>query len=55
MTTHRTHDSHAQPPARSAAGYIEPEAIAHRATNCSRNESAGRNESSTIGCTPNTN
>ena len=31
MTTHRTHDAHAQPPARSAAGYIEPEAIAHRA------------------------
>lgn len=31
MTTHRTHDPHVQPPARSPAGYIELEAIAHRA------------------------
>ena len=31
MRTHRTHDPHAQPSARSAAGDIEPEAIAHRA------------------------
>ena len=32
MTTHKTHDPHAQPPARSVAGYIEPGAIAHRAS-----------------------
>lgn len=31
MTTHRTHDLHARPRARSAAGFIESEAIAHRA------------------------
>ncbi len=31
MTTHRTHDPLAQPAARSAAGFIESEAIAHRA------------------------
>ena len=31
MTTHGTHDPHARARARSAAGFIEPEAIAHRA------------------------
>jgi hypothetical protein len=31
MTTHRTHDPHARPRARSAVGFIESEAIAHRA------------------------
>ena len=31
MTTHKTHYEDSQPPARSATGSIEPEAIAHRA------------------------
>jgi hypothetical protein len=31
MATHKTQDEHPQPPARSAAGAIEPDAIAHRA------------------------
>ena len=55
MTTHRTHDSHAQPPARRAAGYIEPEAIAHRAYELFEERGRGEERGSTIGCTPNTN
>jgi len=31
MTMHRTQGPHARPPAKSAAGSIEPEAIGHRA------------------------
>jgi hypothetical protein len=31
MTAQRTNDPHAQPPSRSAADFIEPEAIARRA------------------------
>ena len=55
MTTHKTHDPHAQPPARSAAGYIEPEAIAHRAYELFEERGRGEGREFEIGCTPNTN
>ena len=55
MTTHSTHDPHARPRARSAAGFIESEAIAHRAYELFEERGRRRDESSMIGSTPNTN
>jgi hypothetical protein len=49
-----THDPQAQPPARSDAGSIEPDAIAHRAYELVQERGVSLGASSTIGCAPNT-